>query len=159
MTKQLIILAVIVAIYFIQEWWKQRQERARRAQDGFDPASRTGAPDPASSAPKTSNWEEELRRLLEGDPVAPPPGPPASPAPAPRPIAVPRPLPATVRRTVPTPRPVPVPIPVLVTDDDMDRGLPVHLPQLTQSAQAYQRASQIDVRVAERLRRIDYQVT
>jgi hypothetical protein len=41
----------------------------------------------------------------------------------------------------------------------MDKGLPVVMPTLAQSAQAYLQASQLEARVAERFRRVDQQVT
>ena len=41
---------------------------------------------------------------------------------------------------------------------EQDQGLPVELPGLTASAQSYQRASQLDENVAERLRAIGKQV-
>src|SRR6185503_8746349 len=58
-------------------------------------------------------------------------------------------------------RPVPAPRPVFVeqVDPDMERGLPVKMPSLKQSAQAYLRASQLESRVAEHMHRVDQLVT
>ena len=41
----------------------------------------------------------------------------------------------------------------------MERGLPVKMPSLEQSAQAYLRASQLESRVAEHMHRVDQLVT
>jgi hypothetical protein len=41
----------------------------------------------------------------------------------------------------------------------MEKGLPVKMPSLTQSAQAYLRASQLESKVAQHLQRVDEQVT
>jgi len=41
----------------------------------------------------------------------------------------------------------------------MQRGLPVQMPALEQSSQAYQRASRLEDRVAQQLRRVQEQVT
>jgi hypothetical protein len=41
----------------------------------------------------------------------------------------------------------------------MQRGLPVQMPGLEQSSRAYQRASRLEDRVAEQLRRVHDQVT
>ena len=112
------------------------------------------APPPAASRPpaRKINWEEELRRMLGEPETAPPPLPPAParretrPAPAPPPVIILPPL--------QTPRPAPI-RPMAV---EQERGLPVQFAGLTDSAQSYARASQLDAQVADHLRQISQQV-
>jgi len=164
MTK-LIFIAIFVILSLLHSWWKKRQEEQEN-----DPADRSGqprpqpgprsapgqpAPPPAMASPR--NWEEELSRLLRGESAA----PPAAPAPPRRPPPVPVPAPAARASVRPSPRrPVRAPQPTTGSgsDPDMDKGLPVHLPGLTQSAQAYLRASQLEFKVADRMRRVEQQV-
>jgi hypothetical protein len=96
---------------------------------------------PAPPPAKTINWEAELRRMLgEEPPVAPSRPPPvAMPAPPPTPRAAPRPIVA------------PPPI-ARSRDDEEDTGLKVPMPSLTDSARAYERASQLDDNVEARMR-------
>ena len=44
------------------------------------------------------------------------------------------------------------------SDPDMEKGLAVQLPGLTQSAQAYLRASQLEQKVSAHMRRVEEQV-
>jgi len=147
----LITIAIFVVVAIISAWLKKKQEPE---DEGW-----TGAPPPlpgefepqkpaAPPRPKAARWEEELRKLLDGD---------APEAPRPRPIVI------REERKPATPPPVAPPVrqrpPPLIIKDDQEIGLPVHFPSLTQSAQAHQRASQLDLKVAERLRQIEQQVT
>ena len=150
----LITIAIFLVIAIISSWLKKKQAPEDEAWPGQSSGPQQG---PARPRPKPSSWEEELRKLLEGDEPAPPPRPPPvivheKPRPAGPPPVMPRPI--------PTPRPLPAARPApLVAQDEQDIGLPVRLPSLTQSSEAYQRASQIDLQVAERLRQIGQQVT
>src|SRR5688572_4277994 len=133
--EQLIILAVIAGASLLHGWWKKRQEAESEPQPGPvpPPLRRPGAPPTGRSEPAPSpaaSWEEELRRLLQGNQQPRRPQPPVI-------TQVPPPLPpvAAVR-----PAPVRRPPPVLQSDPDMERGLPVQLPTLEHSAQAFLRA-------------------
>lgn len=156
--ESLITIAIFLGIAVVSAWLKRKQQ----ADDDTEtwpaephrptPPARPLTPTPRPQVPrptKPASWEEELRKLLEGD----------EPAPQPPPVIVyetprPRPPPAA-------PPPVPRRAPVIIreADDEMERGLPVHLPSLTQSGQAYKRASQLDVSMAEHLRQISEKVT
>jgi len=176
--NSLIFIAIVIGFVVLHSWWNARkqaeEQRSGRQEpspgpDSRSPSQRTGSPPPARPSP-AANWEEELRRLLEGDSPAPPPSP--GPRTVPPPVTVPPPLPA---RRVPAPvRPRPLaaspaptraptsmpPLaPVPVIDRDMETGLPVKMPSLQESAKAYVRASQLETRVAEHMRQVDRQVT
>lgn len=99
----------------------------------------TGRPAPAPSP--AASWEEELRRLLQGE---------QQPRRTPPPVViqVPPPLPPPVRRPAPVPQ----------SDPDMDRGLSVRMPTLEHSAQAFLRASNLESKVAEHMQRVGQQV-
>jgi hypothetical protein len=96
---------------------------------------------PARPPAKTINWEAELRRMLgEEPPVAPPRPPPVVKPPPPKPRAAPRPAVA---------RP---PVATRSSDDEQETGLTVPMPSLTDSARAYERASQLDDKMEVRMR-------
>lgn len=156
----LITTIVIVVIAAIATWFKKlgqtpdtdEDSRTRRSITTPRP-TQPGQPRP-SAAPRPQSgpvsWEEELRRLLEGDtPAAPPPmrPPPVVITQAPR--AIPPAPPPLMRPTfAPPPRPVPVivsPPPVPVTFAAPSRGLAT----LQESSQAYERASALDTTVAQ----------
>jgi hypothetical protein len=114
-------------------------------------ATPTQAPRPAATS-----WEAELRRLLEGEappPVRPRPvvvaQPPVTP-PIVRPTAVKpvivRPVPAMIHRPVPARMPSPASSPVEISAKE--------LAPMTESRQAYERASQLDKAVAEHIERV-----
>jgi hypothetical protein len=89
---------VIAIIWGLASWWQKRKEEKETKQwsDGqwLDSSSaprqtptaasppRPGSPTPAPKATSGGGWEEELRRLLEGDSAA--PSPTARPTPPPR---------------------------------------------------------------------------
>jgi len=150
----LITIAIFVIIAIISSWLKKKQEPEDESWPGQPPPPVPGRFDRPSERPpprpKAASWEEQLRKLLEGDEPAPAPPPPVIVYEAPKRV---RPPPVA-----PPPRPAPRPVPMLERDEE-GVGLPVQLPTLAQSAQAYQRASQLDLQVAERLRRIEQQVT
>jgi exonuclease VII small subunit len=127
----IVALLVFLAIAAVSSWLKKRQQGDR--EDG---------PSPPSQAPsKPAGWEEELRRLLEGDEPSPPP-PPRRPPPPP-PVA-----------PAPPVRPAPLPRATRQADaGEMDKGLTVELPVLTQSAQSYERASQLEQQVEQFMHR------
>ena len=146
----LITIVIFIAIAIVSSWLKKKQAPDESWPDQPAPPLPGQPQRPAPPRPKPASWEEELRKLLEGDEPAQPPPPPVVVYEKPKPV---RPPPVAPRPVVP-----PRPAPVLVKDDE-GVGLPVRLPSLTQSSQAYQRASQLDLKVAERLRQIGQQVT
>jgi hypothetical protein len=111
---------------------------------------------PAESRPAaTSDWEEELRRLLGQPPVAKP-----KPVPAPEPTAAPPPIrPVIIQapKSVPAPpitRPVPPPL-AGTAMAEAEKSVEVHLPKFKESVTAYQRASHLQERVIERLKHVE----
>ena len=154
MNEKLIFLVVVVVISILSSWWKKKRgepEDESNPWPGYPPrhkpqAPPAGRPAPPPSPSQASNWEEELRRLLQGEESA---------RPAPPPVVV--------QQSRPAPPPLPPPVPAsrpvnaLESDPDMDKGLAV--PSLEQSAQAFLRASQIETKVAAHMQRVDQQVT
>ena len=134
--EKLIFLIAIVVISMIHSWWKKRNGESDEDSapwPGQAPRRPPVAPPqnrPASSPqPKAASWEEELRRLLQGQEPA---------QPVPPPVVVqqqaPPPLP---RATIPQPRPAPRPVTVSQSDPDMDTGWNRQAPSMLQSAQAF----------------------
>jgi hypothetical protein len=168
----LITALVLMAVSALAAWMKKKTADNRRD-------SSPDAPPPPTSQPRPqrpTSWEEELRRMLEGQqPAAPPPT--MRPPPAMRPAAPP-PVVATTRSQIPPPAPPTVIKPVLVpserravqmpppTPSPMPAPLPVpagvqvsaaQLAQLRQSREAYERASQLDKKVAEHIGQVSGQ--
>src|SRR5262245_62016304 len=148
--EQLILLLVLGSLYALQAWWKKKAEKEEAEAPPPWPGQQQSGParpqPPARPPAQTpaARWEEELRRLLEGDS--------AKPAPPPV-VMMPPPLPPQ------SPRKPVAPKPVVVVDRDMETGLPVRMPKLEHSAQAFLRASQLESKVAEQMRRVEQQVT
>jgi hypothetical protein len=139
---QFLIVAGIALVTALYNWLKKRR-----------PPPDEAGPPPAPARPvvKTESWEEELRRLLQGEEESPPP--PIILREAPRPEPPPLPRPALARP------PARIVRPGAEEEEPMDRGLPVPLPGLARSAEAYARGSQLESRVAEQLRRVGELVT
>ena len=139
--ESIVTLLVFLGIGVISNWLKNRQQPDETGADPAPPLDQKPRPT------KAAKWEEELRRILEGGETE------SAPAPRPPPVIV-----QEKHRPAPSPRavaPPPVPRPSRVTVPEVneeDEGLPVHMPTLTESAQAYLRGSTIDDRVAERMR-------
>jgi hypothetical protein len=158
--EKLIFIAVVVILSLLHAWWKKRQEAGEDESNpwpGYPPRHKPKAPPAPRPAPPPSpaaSWEEELRRLLQGEEPARPASPPV--VVVQQPHAAPPPLP---RGAATRPAPAPHPVFVEQVDPDMEKGLPVKMPSLEQSAQAYLHASQLESRVAERMHRVDQLVT
>jgi hypothetical protein len=134
------------------------------------PYSSTPPPRPSPAA----NWEENLRRFLQGDPLkvpSPAPSPPPPPAAPPRrnllrpetstPAPPPLPYPNTVRSSRPAaPRPTLAHsnIPVPEEGHEMEVGLAVAPVSLHQAASAHERA-QVAADVTQRMRATATRVT
>jgi len=131
----LIVLGVMI-VWGILDWLKKRV----RAQDPGKTWTTTETSQPPAPRPaRKTDWEEELRRVL-GDVRSPPPvilyeEPRATPH-----FAAPTPPRAVTMRAEPK------------------AALAVPVPGFAQSIEAYQRASQLDVKMAEHLSQIAEQV-
>jgi hypothetical protein len=152
---------LIFVLISVVAGWLQKKQRKEQEEQGPAPPPRprpTGAPMPPPgqhSTPKPLSWEEELKRLLEGNlPESEPP-----PAPPP-PIVVQRP-----HRAPPPPIPAaPPPLPQHTHKsvfDVVEESNPAEvsvepvfhpLPDLSESLLAHQRASQLEQQVQEHLR-------
>lgn len=171
MDNPYLVLAIVV-ISALSSWFQNRNKKKDQAEpwggeddENYNPQRSSGANTPASNPNQALNWEEELKRLLEGKP------PLDSTAGAPPP-------PPVIRR-VPPPPPPPLPVSVsresLPTEADwqtsresaatpwQDASLDSQpaptkpLANLEQSTQAYQRAAQLHEAVATRMRQVDDQ--
>ncbi len=115
-------------------------------------ATPTQAPRPAATS-----WEAELRRLLDGDappPVKPRPVVVAQPPPVTPPVVRPTLVKPVIVRPGPAmmPRPVPLQAPAPATSSVELSAR--QLAPMTESRQAYERASQLDKTVAEHIDRV-----
>src|SRR5882762_1809663 len=92
--NQLIFLLVFVVISMLHSWWKKKKgEPETNTESESWPGQKPGRPPagrpagrPAPPPSKAANWEEALRRLLQGEE-------PARPTPPPVVVQVPPPLP------------------------------------------------------------------
>ena len=160
---------IMVAIF---NWFKRRQADAESEREQPPstqpppPMRHTREAPPSAPAPPRipteTAWERELRRLMEPEAKQLPPR--SEPAHEPPPLthtvstagAERRPpqtwvTPATVRPTAP-------PVEVRPMRSAEDLGIPVELPGLLTSGASYERASELDTRVADRLRSISQRV-
>lgn len=174
--ESILFVVVLLLLSGISNWLQKRRQsngeetpgRAPEA-DGLPapPTIRRGVPTsrpnpPTAPAPSSRSWEEELRRLLEGEPpviTAPPPAPPTPPPPTPtgRPVTQARPV-VVVTPVPPRPTPVPAPRPPqlpVVVSAELEGGAPAVLARMEQSEAAMSRAGQLHADVARRLRRVD----
>ena len=158
------ILLLIVLGSAINEWLKKKKQTGKKdssptesdSQQPRDPATQQ-MPRPASPRPKaTSDWEEQLRRLLDGEmPVAKPP--PVAP-PLIQPVIVQEPKLAPPQRRVVAAAPVARTAPLALSGPgtaEAAKTVEVHLQALKESAAAYQRASHLHEGVAEHLKRVE----
>jgi hypothetical protein len=144
----LITLIVIFLITVAANWIKKMKQQGE--QPGATPPPNVPGPSrPAQTPPRSTSWEDELRRLLEGEAPAAPPSRPQPPIV----IAQPRPQPAPTLRPV-QPPPVfaqpsvalPQPVQVVVRAGN--------LASMEESRRAYERASQLDKSVSARIEKI-----
>jgi len=175
MDSDLISLLVFVAISALSalSGWLQKRKQASEGADPWPhpssapsgPIRSQSTPPPGSSSPKPapgaprrvpeqrtprrSDWEVELRRLLEGvEPVTPAPLPPVIVAALPPPRVEPARSPAATVRARPS-----EPIYARATEESPAPSLRLALFQ--QSADAHARAAQLSAGVAARMRRVD----
>lgn len=152
-------LITIIAIFLITVAanWMRKMKQQGEQPGTTPPPNVSGKPAPPSSPqtpPRPTSWEEELRRLLEGEA-------PAAPPPRPNPpivIAQPRPQLAPTSRPIQTPpvftqpsvapQSIAPPQPVLVT------ARAGNLASMEESKRAYERASQLDQTVSAHIGKI-----
>jgi hypothetical protein len=107
-------IIMLMLLFAASNWLKRRAEpeEPERWPDEMEPGDqppahrRTTAPGEPTARPARSSWEEELRRLLEGEPprrLEPKPPPPAPPPIPPAVITPSRPVPTPPRVTAVTP--------------------------------------------------------
>jgi hypothetical protein len=148
--EALITLLIFAGYAIVNAIFKKKNAGEDGTPGGEAPPSRTSRPrenpqpPPARPPAPTINWEEELRRMLGEEPSVAPPRP--------SPVVVPPPPPPARPRTVSRPILAPPPVTARSGDDEEDTGLKVPMPSLTDSARAYERASQLDDKMQTRMR-------
>ncbi|MBK9138602.1 MAG: hypothetical protein IPM17_07560 [Verrucomicrobia bacterium] len=170
--ESVLVFAAIVLISALSNWLKQRQERKQAEARGelepgragpaprplFDDEELDEAP-PGRPVPKPLDWQEELRRLLEGDQPRPAPPPLPPPLPRPEPPVAPRPAPvfdeAPPIRTAPVSTP---PRPAVVTVAETQEGPLGGQGRLQESAAAFLRGAQVAESAEARLQTVVQQV-
>jgi hypothetical protein len=160
--ESLIGLIIFVAISLLASW-AQKKQRESQEENAPPPTPRRRVPPgrvppPIERRPaddESTNWEEELKRLLEGKF----PGSEEEPAPPPPIVAQQRPPPPPpVAAQQRSPAAAPPPADFSESTYQLERS-PVEvafkpLTGLTESAQAYDRASNLDEAVEARLRQV-----
>ncbi len=157
--ETLLTILVLVLLSAASGWLKKRTEGQEtetgtppQAPDRTVPPPRRSPPGghTAEPRPATRSWEEELRRLLEGEPAPPPPPPPRPKAPPAAP-AQPQPAPPVLRAprtsppaySTPSARPEILEVPAL------------QMAELRESSTARQQAQRLKERAAGELRRAE----
>ncbi|MBI3882020.1 MAG: hypothetical protein HY301_18400 [Verrucomicrobia bacterium] len=173
--EKLIIFGLIALGSVLHAWWKKRQGQPDETDGESTPMPRSRTPAAPRSTPvpatKAASWEEEIKRLLEGNvggSVPPPPLPPpivvSEPArPVPPPLALPRPAAARVRVEV-----TPLPVPPIFSRPGQTEETEAHelharthmagvsaAATLPVSAEAHSRASRLAAAVAAHMGRTD----
>ncbi len=164
------VMLAIVIISAISSWFQKRKQTGEQAEPwgGEDESPRPTDPKAAARDPNQPlNWEEELKRLLEGQPpidsTASTPPPPPLPSPVSRRDLPPPPLPRSIsRESLPTDyerTPSRESAATPWQDVSLDSLPPPTkaLATLEQSTLAYQRAAQLHENVAAHMRRVDDQ--
>ncbi len=146
--EKVIFLIAIVVISMIHSWWKKRNGQSDEDAAPWPTAPPRRPPtvppqNRPASAPqsKAANWEDELRRLLQGEESA---------RPVPPPVVQQSP-PALPRAIIPQPKPAPLPATVSQSDPDMDTGWNRQAPSLLQTAQAFLHGSIPEKEVARHM--------
>ena len=146
-----LLLLVIAGISTAAEWLKKKRQRDKAKEDatlGNWPTPTERRPsEPATQATNTegkplSQWEEEIRRMLQGlDPQ--PPAPPPLPPPPPIVRQAPPPPPAYQSR----------PVVVAVEEGDSEEPVPTYLSSMETPDGAYRRAAGLERSVEGRMTR------
>ena len=152
-------IKLIIAVLFllasaISSWMKKRKEAEAEKERSAPPHRPHSAGSPPLQQPaQPVSWEEELRRLLQGETPGPQPIPPPivvheTHRPAPPPLAPPEPEPVHRHRTV---------FDVVEESNPVDVDVQPRfqpMPELTESAYAYSQASQLGQKVEGHLRQV-----
>ncbi|MEN9572724.1 MAG: hypothetical protein RL514_579 [Verrucomicrobiota bacterium] len=175
-TDNIWVMLAIVVISAISSWLQKRNEKNSQSEPwgGEDDEAyrkqQTGGRSPSAPNPNQPlNWEEELKRLMEGKPPldgsvsTPPPLPPPLPPPIVRRVPPPPPVPARVSREslptederLPSRESAATPWQDVSLDSLPEPTKP--LATLEQSTQAYQRATHLHEAVAARMQRVNEQ--
>jgi hypothetical protein len=150
--EQIIAIVIFLLASAVFNWIKRKQEEGENQPGSSPEAPPSSAPRPASPA---DNWEEQIRRLVRGEQLGPPPV--SRPAPPPIPVASPV-APPPIRTGPPRPVPAaPLPhlarssIPVPNEGEEEEMGLPVAPVTFTQANLAHERAVQVHSLVSQRM--------
>ena len=161
-----LITALVVLVVAAISTWLQKKNQEKQERENPrppTPARPVGAPRPLNPrpvAPRPTSWEDELRKLLGEESAAPPPprpAPPVRPTPviiqAPRPAPTPRPIKVVPPPVVSQPTPAPQPATTLATltgAAQVEQSVR-DLGAMQESKRAYERASQLDTVMANRI--------
>lgn len=161
-----VILAIVIGSV-IWDWLKKRgrsedtdslphESESPHSSPGPHPTTTPTRPTALPRPVATSDWEEQLRRLLAGEAPAAPPH--TSTPPPIRPVVVQETQPTAPARRDPAPQPVAKAVPPAPPGPRMgtaDRAAEVQLPSLTQSTASFPRASHLRENVADNLKRVE----
>ncbi|MBK7998564.1 MAG: hypothetical protein IPK15_07570 [Verrucomicrobia bacterium] len=149
--EKLIFLIAIVVISMLHSWWQKRKGEG----DADADASPWPTPNPRRTSvpprqtpqtrpqpPPAASWEDELRRLLQGEEPSRPAAPPVVVQSAPPPLP---------RASVSRPAPVPRVVSESRSDVDMNTGLNRQAPSMLESAQAFLHGSMPSTEVARHM--------
>ena len=155
----------------IVEWLKKKNQPGETDSTTDDAESRqptiSTTSRPTGTRPSsTSDWEEELRRLLGGEPpVAKPPVPRSQPTPVPppiQPIVIQAPSPVAGHPPVTDAPQAIQSVPPRLARTAMleaEKMVEIQLPTLKESGKVYQRASHLQEQVVERLKHVEEMTT
>ncbi|MDB6123956.1 MAG: hypothetical protein JWQ71_2949 [Pedosphaera sp.] len=148
---------IFLIISAVAAWYKKKQggrEEGAEESEMQRPFTRPEQSRPTAGSPpplKPTSWEEELRRLLEGETqTTPPPRRPVSPPPVVRlPAPIPAPSPVLARPvSVPQASVPPLAVPKMEEITRRDLG------RLEEARRVYDRASQLDKSVSQHIERV-----
>jgi hypothetical protein len=146
----LIFLAIIMAVSWLQK--KQQEQEQDHDTPPLPPRPRPRTPGQPSPGPRPAepprplSWEEELKHLLEGTRPQPPPPPP--------PVITQNRMPTpSAPPALPPPRRAPAGPPAPAERNPVEVTFAA-LPGLSESDQAYQEASHLDLKVQHHLREV-----
>jgi hypothetical protein len=148
----LITILILAAAALLSVFFKRKQAAGEETENWPRPREIGRTPDQPPE--QRMSWEEELRRLLEGEPLKPtaPPPPivvPETPRPAPRPVPTPR---------APVGTPPPLPSRSLHSWRERPQHKPVALEGLRTSRSTYEQASRVDDKAKAQLKHASEQL-
>lgn len=147
--EKLIFIVAIVVISMIHSWWQKRKGEGEPESPPWPtpnprrtPVPPRQNPQPRPSQPPAASWEEELRRLLQGEEPSRPEVPPVVVQSAPPPLPKP-----PVMQSAPPPRVVSA----SRSEVDVDAGASRHMSAIQESAQAFLHGSMPSAEVARHM--------